>query len=179
MLTCLTDSKKIRLLSCRLTTLPQIVSQRSLLWQNVQESNHSTHFLLVHPLSKAELLLFFFPLFFFKFRQKIDYLRNRRLRPVNAVTKEETVPGGIIYGSSLSLQIPRFGVVLSYFLYFSSIFFSICSSTVLLQLSPTTWRLIALQLYPLQLSFILCFCRRGRFFPVVRKSIVWCSLTTT
>ena len=123
MLTCLADSKKIRLLSCRLTTLPQIVSQRSLLWQNVQESNHSTHFLLVHPLSKAELLLFFLPLFFFKFRQKIDYLRNRRLRPVNAVTKEETVPGGIIYGSPLSLQIPRFGVVLSYFLYFSSIFF--------------------------------------------------------
>lgn len=66
MLTCLTDSKKIRLLSCRLTTLPQIVSERSLLRQNVQESNHSTHFLLAHPLSKAELLLFFFPLFFFK-----------------------------------------------------------------------------------------------------------------
>ena len=117
MLTCLTDSKKIRLLSCRLTTLPQIVSQCSLLWQNVQESNHSTHFLLVHPLSKAELLFFFFPLFFFKFRQKIDYLRGRWLRPVNAVTKEETVSAGIIFGSPLSLQIPRFGVVLSYFFF--------------------------------------------------------------
>lgn len=134
MLTCLTDSKKIRLLSCRLTTLPQIVSQRSLLRQNVQESNHSTHFLLVHPLSKAELLLFFFPLFFFKFRQKIDYLRGRRLRPVNAVTKEETVPGRIIFGLPLSLQIPRFGVVLSYFLYFSSNFFHLfehCSPATL------------------------------------------------
>lgn len=176
MLTCLTDSKKIRLLSCRLTTLPQIVSQRSLLRQNVQESNHSTHFLLVHPLSKAELLLFFFPLFFFKFRQKIDYLRGRRLRPVNAVTKEETVPGGIIFGLPLSLQIPRFGVVLSYFLYFSSNFFHLfehCSPATL------TNDLRSLQLYPLQLSFILCFCRRGRFFPFVRKSIVWCSLTTT
>ena len=87
----------------------------------------------MHPLSKAELLLFFFPLFFFKFRQKIDYLRNRRLRPVNAVTKEETVPGGISYGSSLSLQIPRFGVVLSYFLYFSIFFhlFEHCSPATL------------------------------------------------
>lgn len=134
MLTCLTDSKKIRLLSCRLTTLPQIVPQRSLLRQNVQESNHSTHFLLLHSLSKAELLLFFFPLFFFKFRQKIDYLRGRRLRPVNAVTKEETVPGGIIFGLPLSLQIPRFGVVLSYFLYFSSNFFHLfehCSPATL------------------------------------------------
>lgn len=178
MLTCLTDSKKIRLLSCRLTTLPQIVSQRSLLRQNVQESNHSTHFLLVHSLSKAELLLFFFPLFFFKFRQKIDYLRGRRLRPVNAVTKEETVPGGIIFGLHWVFKFPVLALCSLTFCT-SPLIFSICSSTVLLQLSPTTWRLIALQLYPLQLSFILCFCRRGRFFPFVRKSIVWCSLTTT
>ena len=113
----------------------------------------------MHPFSEVELLLFFFPLFFFKFCQKFDYLRGRRLRtsfpfflwnrfakgnsssssvdwePALAGGNEETVIGGIIFGSlrknsassSLNshsfLSLPVLALCSLTFLNFSSNFF--------------------------------------------------------
>ena len=86
-----------------------------------QESSHNTHFLLMHPLSKVEFFLFFFSLlnsvkksitstadafdlrflFFFEtaFAKGDSSSSPVEAEAALAVANEETVAGGIIFGS--------------------------------------------------------------------------------